>query len=162
MVAILMTTFSLTFSGKKISYCDENYTTYSISFLLTICHHRFRQWLGTEQATSHWLDQWWTSALTRMCHQGVVSILRCRLTSIGITMLKIRRSHDRLIFNIGIPIPRKDGPYIATGPRPLSDQVNISTHNQLVTHGCVINTAATAVRSGAKSPDHHYQQCWLP
>ena len=33
-----------------------------------------------------------------------------------ITMLKIRRSHDRLIFNKGIPIPGKVGLYIATGP----------------------------------------------
>ena len=35
-------------------------------------------------------------------------------------MLKIRRSHDRLIFNMGITIPRKDGLYIEMGPwRPL-------------------------------------------
>ena len=31
-------------------------------------------------------------------------------------MLKIRRSHDRLIFNMGIPIPGKDGLYIEMGP----------------------------------------------
>ena len=31
-------------------------------------------------------------------------------------MLKIRRSHNRLIFNMGIPIPGKDGLYIKTGP----------------------------------------------
>ena len=31
-------------------------------------------------------------------------------------MLKIRRSPDRLIFNIGIPIAGKDGLYIETGP----------------------------------------------
>ena len=30
---------------------------------------------------------------------GVIAIWRCRLTSKGIPMLKIRRSHDRLIFN---------------------------------------------------------------
>ena len=40
----------------------------------------------------------------------------CVLTSIGIPMLKIRRSRDRLIFNMGIPIPGKDGLYIETGP----------------------------------------------
>ena len=34
--------------------------------------------------------------------------------SIGIPMLKIRRSRDRLIFNMGIPIPGKDGLYIET------------------------------------------------
>ena len=47
---------------------------------------------------------------------GTVSIQVCRLTIIGIPMLKIRRSHDRLIFNMGIPIPGKDGLYIDTGP----------------------------------------------
>ena len=31
-------------------------------------------------------------------------------------MLKIRRSRDRLIFTMGIPIPGKDGLYIETGP----------------------------------------------
>ena len=31
-------------------------------------------------------------------------------------MLKIRRSHDRLIFNMEIPIPGKEGLYIETGP----------------------------------------------
>ena len=33
-----------------------------------------------------------------------------------ITILKIRRSYDRLIFNMGIPISGKDGLYIETGP----------------------------------------------
>ena len=32
-------------------------------------------------------------------------------------MLKIRRSCDRLIFNMGIPIPGKDGLYNETGSR---------------------------------------------
>ena len=45
---------------------------------------------------------------------GTISIWRC-LTSIGIPMLKIRRSHDHLIFNMGISIPGKDGLYIETG-----------------------------------------------
>ena len=31
-------------------------------------------------------------------------------------MLKIRQSHDRLIFNMEIPIPGKDGLYVETGP----------------------------------------------
>ena len=47
---------------------------------------------------------------------GAVSIWRCRITSIGIPMLKIRRSHECLIFNMGIPIPGKDGFYIEAGP----------------------------------------------
>ena len=35
-------------------------------------------------------------------------------------MLKIRRSHDRLIFNMEIPIPEKDGLYIEMAPRSSS------------------------------------------
>ena len=31
-------------------------------------------------------------------------------------MLKMRRFHDRFIFNMGISIPGKDGLYIETGP----------------------------------------------
>ena len=49
--------------------------------------------------------------------QGTVSTWRYHVTSIGIPMLKIRRSHDSLIFNTGISIPGKDGLYIGTGPR---------------------------------------------
>ena len=37
-------------------------------------------------------------------------------TSIRILMLKIRRSRDRRIFNMGIPIHEKNGLYIETGP----------------------------------------------
>ena len=38
----------------------------------------------------------------------------CRLTSTGTPTLKIRRSRDRLIFNMGIPIPGRAGFYIET------------------------------------------------
>ena len=47
---------------------------------------------------------------------GVISIQRCRLTSI---QLKIRRSPDRLIFNIGISIPGKTVFILKWGPWPL-------------------------------------------
>ena len=52
-----------------------------------------------------WNHQQWVVAYVKKQHEpepGGVSIQRCRLTSIGIPMLKIRRSYDRLIFNIGI------------------------------------------------------------
>ena len=63
-------------------------------------------------STSHW----WSVNISSSSTQRAVSILRCRLTNIGIPMLKIRRSCDRLIFNMGIPIPGKDSLYIETGP----------------------------------------------
>ena len=50
------------------------------------------------------------------CDHGGVSLYKYRLTGIGILMLKIKRSGDRLIFNMGIPILGKDGLYIETGP----------------------------------------------
>ena len=47
---------------------------------------------------------------------GAVSVKRCILTSKGISMWKIRQPRDRLIFNMGIPIPEKDGLYIESEP----------------------------------------------
>ena len=43
-------------------------------------------------------------------------------------MLNIGRSHDRLIFNMGIPIHGKDGLYIETGPFLLSIPDNDDAH----------------------------------
>ena len=34
---------------------------------LIISHHWIRWWLGTEQATSHYLHQWWLSLLKHIC-----------------------------------------------------------------------------------------------
>ena len=47
--------------------------------------------------------QYWVQCLWHGQSPGAVSIWRCHLTSIGIPMLLIRGSRDRLIFNIGIP-----------------------------------------------------------
>ena len=47
---------------------------------------------------------------------GAVSIRKTVLPGMTIPMLKIRRPNGRLIFNMGIPIPGKDGLYIETGP----------------------------------------------
>ena len=52
-------------------------------------------------------------------------------------MLKIRRSRDRLIFNMGIPIPEKYGFYIETGPSWLhigSSGRYVSFYNDLTGH----------------------------
>ena len=51
--------------------------------------------------------------------QGAVSIRKTVLLGMVIPMLKIRRPTDRLIFNMGIPIPGKTVFYIETGPRQL-------------------------------------------
>ena len=38
-------------------------------------------------------------------------------------MLKVRRSHNRLIFDMGLPMPGKDGLYIETGCRQSDDRL---------------------------------------
>ena len=58
---------------------------------------------------------------------GGVSLQKCRLTGIGIPMLKIRRSPDRLIFNTGIPIPGNNPLYIETEPKHLGKTITIDS-----------------------------------
>ena len=68
---------------------------------------------------------------------GAVSMKRC-LTNMGIPMLKISRYRDRLIFNMRIPIPGKDGLYIETGP--WSSHENTRGHDHIEVIFCqVIN-----------------------
>ena len=66
-------------------------------------------------------NQCCTIALQYMLtQQGAVSIRKTVLPGMAIPMLKIRRPNGRLIFNMGIPIPGKDGLCIETGPRVFS------------------------------------------
>ena len=58
--AISQTSFSNVFSSMKM--CEFRFKSHWSVFLrvqLTIIQHRFRQWLGADQATSHYLNQWW-------------------------------------------------------------------------------------------------------
>ena len=68
MAAIFQTTFSNAFSWMKI---DEFQLMFHwslfLSVELTIFQHWFRRWLGTDQATSHYLNQWRWSFLTHIC-----------------------------------------------------------------------------------------------
>ena len=61
---------------------------------------------------------------------GAISIKRCCLNGIGISMLKIRRSCDCLIFNMGIAIPRKDGFVLRWGPGPVHHQ-DTNSHGRI-------------------------------
>ena len=69
--------------------------------------------------------------------QGPVSIWRC-LTSIGIPSIKIRRSHDRLIFIMEIPISRKTVFILIQGPGPWFN-IKMSSY-QYRTSNCGDNT----------------------
>ena len=46
-------------------------------------------------------------------------------------MLKIRRTRDRLIFKMELPIPGKDRFYIERGPSTLTIDVEHSSHSEL-------------------------------
>ena len=65
-------------------------------------------------------------------HQGAVSIRKTVLPGMTIPMLKIRRPNGRLIFNMGIPIPGKDGLYIETGPSIRHKQSHAGNHRFLI------------------------------
>ena len=59
---------------------------------------------------------------------GVVSILRCRFTSIGIPMLKIRPRRDHIMFNMGIPYLKRrsvynDGLWVSHGKSQVDSTV---------------------------------------
>ena len=60
MAAVSQTTHSSTFSSIKML---EILLIFHWSLFLrvksTILHHWFRLWLGADQATSHYLNQWW-------------------------------------------------------------------------------------------------------
>ena len=60
MTTIFQTTFSIAFSSMKM--CEFRLRFHWNLFLsvkLTIFQHWFRWWLGADQGTSHYLNQWW-------------------------------------------------------------------------------------------------------
>ena len=60
MTAISQTTFSDAFSWMKIfEFRLKFHWSLFPRVQLTIVQHWFRQWLGADQATSHYLNQWW-------------------------------------------------------------------------------------------------------
>ena len=57
--AISLTTFSNAFSRMKMNECRLRFHwSLFLKFELTIFQHWFRSWLGADQATSHYLNQW--------------------------------------------------------------------------------------------------------
>ena len=68
MTAISRTTFSNALSWmKKYAIWFKIHWSLFLRFQLTIYQHWFGYWLGAEQATSHYLNQWWPSLLTDIC-----------------------------------------------------------------------------------------------
>ena len=59
-VAISQTTFSNAFSWMKIYEFRLRYHwSLFLGFALMIIQHWFRYWLGADQGTSHYMNQWW-------------------------------------------------------------------------------------------------------
>ena len=60
MASILQTTFSNAFSWMKMyKFRLKFHWHLFLGVQLNILQHWFRQWLGTVQVTSHYLNQWW-------------------------------------------------------------------------------------------------------
>ena len=60
MDAISQTTISNTFSWMKmLEFRLKFHWSLFLRVQLTIIQHLFRWWLGADQATSHYLNQWW-------------------------------------------------------------------------------------------------------
>ena len=60
MDAIFQTTFSIGFYWMEMhEFRFKFHWSLLLSVQLTISQHWFRQWLGADQATSHYLNQWW-------------------------------------------------------------------------------------------------------
>ena len=76
---ISQTIFSNAFSWMKIyEFCFIFHWTLFLMLKSTIFQHWFRYWLGADQATSHYLNQWWKS--TRIFWKWLSFDLR---TSVG-------------------------------------------------------------------------------
>ena len=52
---------------KGFVFSFESHWCLLLGVQLTIRQHSFRKWLGAEQATSHYLNQWWLSLLKHIC-----------------------------------------------------------------------------------------------
>ena len=75
MAAILQKTFSNAFSWIKMyEFQFKFHLSLLLRVQLTIFHHWFRQWLGTNQVPSHYLNQWWLDyQRIYICHSAAMS-----------------------------------------------------------------------------------------
>ena len=65
MANIFQMTFANAFSSMKMyEFWLGFHWRMFLRIQLTIFQHLFRKWLGADQATSHYLNQWWSSLLT--------------------------------------------------------------------------------------------------
>ena len=113
---------SVWIAGFPQCHCSNNY--YSDVIISTVASQITR--LTSVYSTVY-------SGADQRTHQssatlGAVSIRKTVLPGMAIPMLKIRRPTDRLIFNMGIPIPAKTVFYIETGPWSLWGEFELGSN----------------------------------
>ena len=97
MVDIYQTTFSNAFSWIKIfAFLIQFDWSLFLRIQLTIIQHRFRKWLGADQATSHYLNQWWSMLLTHISVLGLNTINQFYKSSVSIFQQFSNRAFDWL------------------------------------------------------------------
>ena len=95
MAAIFHTTFSNGFSLMKMheSLLRFHWSLF-LRFQLTIIQHWFREWLGTDQATIHYLNQWWLDYWYIYASLGLNELSRT-YTRVNIHKIHITSRPDR-------------------------------------------------------------------
>ena len=103
---------------------------------------------------------WWLVNIPQFliadsCPQGTDSITRCHLTSIGNPIMEIRRSYDRLISTMGLPILVRWHLYIESGPTLLTVHTLLLFYPPCITpkggkHRITIVTTRMCIISGAQ------------
>ena len=86
-------------------------------------------------------------------NQGPVSIYRPSFPGMGIPMLKIRRSRDRLIFNMGIPILRR--------PPVLFNSMRLSDTYVSVIESSLVQIMACRLVGAKPLSKLILEYCWL-
>ena len=119
---------------------------------LTIFPHWFRQWLGNDQATSHYLKQWWLVYWRTFASLGLNELTQC--PTLPIVKAQIRKNVFPWIHNglIIVRVFRK-----RTGKRCIGYNVTlrnyINTCSFIAMNKCSTDDAKTLFRSLTK-PQH--------
>ena len=116
-----------------------------VGVLLDCLHHSLLLFVSLRDVGASRLEG---TTSTIMYRQGPRLNMKTVFPGMGILMLKIRRSWDRLIFNMGIPILVRGYLYIETGPRVANHvTVLVSTFVLLAHCGIFMYTAVFKIKA---------------
>ena len=74
-----------------------------LSIQLWTSYRWLSYWLGPEQVANHYLNQWWPCLFTD-ASPGPCFNIKAIFSGMGISIIKINRPWDCLVFKMGIPI----------------------------------------------------------